>query len=245
MDHNRKVTVTVCSAVVLVAAVSTVMFWYLLKIGCIDKYHPLKKAESGQIKVACVGDSITYGFGIKDHDVNCYPAVLGRLLGGGYTVNNFGFSDRTAGFGANRPYVNETLYDESLEFEPDIVVIMLGTNDSKPYNWVDEDSFVSDYEKIIRSYQALDSKPKIYIGIPPQTFPVLGKVRYEIDGDAVIEKVCPAVRRVAKEMNLPIIDINGLLKDKPELFVDGVHPNSEGAQLVAELVYKEITKSGV
>ncbi|MDD6021277.1 MAG: GDSL-type esterase/lipase family protein [Oscillospiraceae bacterium] len=240
MNHNKKIITTVCSAVAAIAVVAVFTSWYLLKTGCIDKYHPLKKARRGQIRVACVGDSITYGFGIKDQKEKSYPAVLGRLLGDGYAVNNFGFSDRTAGFSANRPYVDEELYRQSLDFMPDIVVIMLGTNDSKPYNWINRESFINDYEKIIGSYLKLRSNPKIFIMIPPTPFPVLGKVRYEIDADVVVNEICPAARQIADEMGFDVIDVNALLKDKPELFVDGLHPNAEGAELIAKLVYKTI-----
>src|SRR5690606_38894849 len=48
-----------------------------------------------QIKVACVGDSITAGLGIADPGTQSYPAQLQALLGSGYTVQNYGDSGRT------------------------------------------------------------------------------------------------------------------------------------------------------
>ncbi|HBN38285.1 MAG TPA: hypothetical protein DD404_02040, partial [Ruminococcaceae bacterium] len=120
----------------------------LFYFGFIDFYHPMKKAEENQIRVACVGDSITFGCMVQNWQKNNYPTVLNHLLGEDYCVNNFGYTNRTAIKSADYPYTNEKLYRQSLDFKPDIVVLMLGSNDSKENNW-DKEKFIKDYCEII------------------------------------------------------------------------------------------------
>ena len=91
--------------------------------------------KADNIKVACVGNSITEGFGLENPSVESYPAVLQSLLGNNYEVENFGLSARTLLMKGDLPYMKEQRFKDALEFLPDIVTIKLGTNDSKPYNW--------------------------------------------------------------------------------------------------------------
>ena len=87
------------------------------------------------IKVACIGNSITDGFGIDMRTAYGYPAQLQQLLGKDYWVKNFGVSSRTMLNKGDYPYMNEMAWKDALAFKPDIVIIKLGTNDSKPENW--------------------------------------------------------------------------------------------------------------
>jgi hypothetical protein len=48
-----------------------------------------------QIKVACVGDSITAGYALANPGTQSHPAQLQLRLGSGYTVGNFGLSGAT------------------------------------------------------------------------------------------------------------------------------------------------------
>lgn len=90
---------------------------------------------SQPIRIACIGDSITYGSGIEDRDKDGYPAVLQRMLGSGYDVRNYGISARVMTRNGDYPFMDEQAYADARAFLPDIVTIMLGTNDSKPHNW--------------------------------------------------------------------------------------------------------------
>src|SRR5260221_6562390 len=114
----------------------------------------------GQIRVACVGDSITYGAGITDRAHNSYPAQLASMLGSKWTVQNFGVSGTNLLKQGDHPYWNEQAFKDALAFKPHAVVIKLGTNDSKPQNWAHKDDFVADYLALIRSFQELESKPR-------------------------------------------------------------------------------------
>ena len=93
------------------------------------------------IKVACVGDSVTYGYGTSIWPKNNYPFILESFLGDEYTVNNYGFCGYRVQRDVNKPYSSKSPYKKSLEFEPDIVIFMLGLNDSKPIKRKGEDKF--------------------------------------------------------------------------------------------------------
>ncbi|MFR5875517.1 MAG: GDSL-type esterase/lipase family protein [Eubacterium sp.] len=118
------------------------------------------------------------------------------MLGENYCVNNFGYTNRTAIKSADYPYTDEKLYQQSLDFKPDIVVIMLGSNDSKENNW-NRDKFTTDYCEIIESYLKLESHPKVYMLTPPPLFEVNGKVMWQFRKNIVDEEICPSVKRIA------------------------------------------------
>ena len=99
-------------------------------------------------KVACIGDSITSGFTLLNPRRDSYPSLLQKMLGDGYEVRNFGVLDAAARFDADTPYVRNKAYTKSLDWNPDIVLIMLGSNDTKRRNW-DLEIFRRDYRKIV------------------------------------------------------------------------------------------------
>lgn len=224
-------------AVVILLAV--VILSVVFHFGFIDFYHPMKTADENQIKVACVGDSITFGCTVRNWKKNNYPAVLGSLLGEKYCVNNFGYTNRTAIKSADYPYTKEKLYQQSLDFNPDIVVIMLGSNDSKENNW-DKEKFVRDYSEIISSYTELKSSPDVYVLIPPPLFEVRGKVMWQLRKDVMADEICPAVKQIAEQTGATCVDMYSVFENKKELFSDGVHPNAGGSKLFAQTVYEAI-----
>lgn len=194
------------------------------------------------IRVACVGDSITYGAKIQDKFINSYPAQLQLLLGSDYLVGNFGASGHTLQKSGNFPYWNSLAFQESSDFKPDIVLIMLGTNDAKPYNWTGTENFLADYRELIRHYHSLKSHPQIYLMTPATIFPESFKPAngYKIQAD-VADLVSNAIKELAEEENLPVIDIHEHTRTHPEYFLlDGVHPDANGAQNIARLAYKAI-----
>jgi len=191
-------------------------------------------------KVACIGDSITYGARIRNRNVNSYPAQLGRMLGEGYSVSNFGVSGATLLKKGNKPYWRQRAFGFARKSLPDVVVIKLGTNDTKPANWKHSDSLVDDYVEMVKTFQGLDSKPKVFICYPVPVFPE----QWGINDKAVREGVIPAVNTVAEKTGAGIIDLYAPLKEKSELFPDKVHPNAEGAKIIAETVARAIMSTG-
>lgn len=187
-------------------------------------------------KVACIGDSITAGSGIKNPAKDGYPAVLGVLLGEDFEVKNFGVSGRTLMDSGDHPYTKEKKYDASLAFEPNVVIIKLGTNDSKPQNWKHKDEFEANLKNLIKTYQQLPSKPLVIIA----TQMYVGKSAWGITNEVVKNEVLPITLKVAKQMHLPVIDFYKEFDGKSEMLCDGVHPNEMGAKKMAEMCKAEI-----
>ncbi|MCX6308486.1 MAG: GDSL-type esterase/lipase family protein [Bacteroidia bacterium] len=188
------------------------------------------------IRVACIGNSITYGAGILNRDTESYPAVLGQLLGSSYQVKNFGLSSRTLLNKGDRPYMNEKTFKVALNYLPNIVVIKLGTNDTKPLNWKFQSEFKQDLSAMVDSFQALSSKPTIFLCYPAKAY----AVTWGINDSTIMHGVMPYVKSVAKEKKLKIIDLHKATLGMPELFPDKIHPNAAGAKILATTVYKAI-----
>ena len=192
---------------------------------------------SAKIIVSCVGDSITFGAAIKDRGKNSYPSQLQELLGDDYKVNNFGVNGATLLKKGDKPYWKLEAYKKALGSNPDIVIIKLGTNDTKPHNWKHKKEYKADYKELISSFQKLDTKPRVLIAFP---VPV-AKDRWGINEKAVSSEVIPALREVSNETGCEIVDLYTALNDHHDLIPDGVHPNGKGASIIAVHVAKKIS----
>jgi acyl-CoA thioesterase-1 len=190
-------------------------------------------------RVACVGDSITFGAGVKDREKNSYPVVLGRLLGEKYEVKNFGVSGATMLSAGNLPYVKQKAYTSALAFKPDILVIKLGTNDSKPDNWDKHKAeYEADYKAMIGAFRKVNPDVKVYCALPVPVYP---PGAFAIRSEVVKDEIVPLVKKVAADTKSEVIDLYAALDEQPKLFPDKVHPNAEGAALIAKTVYKALT----
>jgi len=187
-----------------------------------------------KIKVACVGNSITFGYGLKPGEA--YPTILQQLLGDKYEVSNFGISARTLLKKGDKPYWNEAKYKEVLALNPDIVIIKLGTNDTKPQNWQYKADFVNDYEELINSFKQLPSHPKIYVCTPFPIFPN----KFGIRDSIVVNEMLPDLKIIIKDTKVKTIDLYHTFAGQNNLVFDGVHPTKEGAALLAKKVYEAI-----
>jgi len=181
------------------------------------------------IRVACLGDSIT--------ELSTYPTDLEDLLGCSYYVREFGVAGTTVLNNSYTPYIYEPRFSASKLFLPDIVVILLGTNDARDDNYQSIDHFVADYKQLIGQVQALESKPKIYLVKPPPIF----ENKLDLSNDNLVGGVIPRVEQAANDLGLPLIDAYTPLVGHPEYFVDGVHPNFDGASVIANEIYKALT----
>lgn len=199
-------------------------------------------ADNDTIKIACVGDSITYGAGLQERETESYPAQLQQLLGSGYTVQNFGVSSTTALKDATPPYVGTQEYTASLAFKPDILVIMLGTNDIKGSNWeTGKAQFKSDYLSIIQSYVSANPNVKIFVGLPPRIFKADVYASGTTRDPAVLEnEAFPLIREIAKEVDGTLVDIFSATINSGDLFPDYLHPNAQGAGILAQTVANAI-----
>jgi len=190
------------------------------------------------INITCVGDSLTYGYLVEDREINCYPAVLNELLGDEYVVGNFGVNGCTMLKTSPQPYWSHENFKLSAMTLPDIVIIMLGTNDSMPHQFTSMDDFTQTYEEMIHHYRGLSSRPRVYIATPPTVFSEMS----EICGETV-NQMAAAIKALGKKLRVSVIDINKKTENSPECFVaDGVHTNKNGAKLIANAVFRELTK---
>ncbi len=194
-------------------------------------------------KVACVGDSITEGTANADHRLNDYPQILGRLLdgrlSGEYEVRNFGRSGATLLKNGSKPYWNEDVYPGALAFEPDVVIINLGTNDAVMANWGSHcDEFEADLRELIERFRELPSEPTIWLSNLTPLFPPFPRIDECAPARAVIE---PTIARLADQFGVQIIDFKTPLLESAPLFPDGVHPNSAGNERMAQAVFRAIT----
>ena len=187
------------------------------------------------IRVACVGDSITQG--AKLAKGMSYPEQLQKMLGSPWIVKNFGKSGRTLLKQGDFPYWNESIYQDALQFAPDAVIIKLGTNDTKPQNWKHIADFKNDYRALVESFRSLQTKPRIYICTP---CPVVGSGAFDINNAGVLEEVS-WIKELAAELNVGLVDMNAAFAGKSNLLPDKVHPNAEGATLLASAAYSVLT----
>ncbi|MEI6276150.1 MAG: SGNH/GDSL hydrolase family protein [Prolixibacteraceae bacterium] len=189
------------------------------------------------VKVACIGNSITFGSGIADRSRDSYPAQLGRMLGDKWMVRNFGIGGRTMLKKGDFPYWKEEAWEEAKAFLPDVVIIKLGTNDTKPQNWKYANEFLSDSRAMVRELKNLKSHPIIFLCKPVPAF----SSRWGINDSIIVNGVIPALEKLAKEEHLQLIDLYTALTGKENLFPDQIHPNMEGAGLMAKYIAKQIT----
>ena len=187
------------------------------------------------IKVAFVGNSITQGPG-RDNP-NSYPLQVGALLGDAYDVKNFGVSGRTLLRKGDYPYWNEPQFQQVKDFRPDVVVIKLGTNDSKPQTWAHKADFVKDYLDLIAEFRDhMPADGKVYVIIP---VPVT-RVNFGINPEVMHNEQRLMLMEIIQKSGAEAIDLYTPLMNRTELLPDGVHPNNEGLKIMAEVVARRI-----
>ena len=191
-------------------------------------YGPVKEKHANLIRVACIGDSITKGFD--------YPNYLWMLLGSEYTVGNFGVGASTISLGSQKSYMKQPEFQNVSYFEPDVVIVMLGTNDAHPSNQQYTTSFSDDYIKLLTDLLHLNNKPSIWIVKPPPVFYNGTGISTEFFDTFII----PHIEEVAHKLTLPIIDVYTSLALNPGYFIDGVHPTVDGSQAIAKIIYNAL-----
>lgn len=187
------------------------------------------------IKVACVGNSITAGYGVKNRDKDSYPMMLGQMLGEAYDVRNFGVSSKTM-LRKGNSYMAERAYMQALEFSPDILIVKLGTNDSNPQYWRYKKDFPKDMLMMLKAFRTKSPSVKIYL-----CYPVTINGRLEERDKTLTNEIIPMIDKVAKRIGAEVIDLHTPTKNRPELFSDELHPNEQGALLMAKIIYKALT----
>ncbi|MGL5682869.1 MAG: SGNH/GDSL hydrolase family protein [Marinifilaceae bacterium] len=206
---------------------SLFLFWVLPMF-----IHSVAFCEQ-KIKVACVGNSITFGSGIANREKNSYPAQLQYRLGSEYEVRNFGVSGSTALKMGDRPYVNTPEYGKSLAFLPDVVLLKLGTNDSKSHNFKHAKEFKESVRSLVESYKQLPTSPRVVLITPLRCY------RPEDNGISnkrIREYYVPLLEQLALECGVEIFDGYSLFGEEwnGALFPDKLHPSALGATVMAD-----------
>lgn len=184
-------------------------------------------------KIACVGNSITYGYGI-DSWTQSYPTRLQQALGTtDYTVSNFGFSGQTMLKNTSESYWIRNTFTNARDFLPNIVVVELGTNDSKPDYWYkQQDAFTADYKAFIDTFTVLSSKPTLWITLAPYA----NNADWKILDTSITLRINPAILQVGLDKGVNIIDLHTLFNNRTWLLEDSVHPNVVGAEALAGII---------
>ncbi|MBN1784310.1 MAG: hypothetical protein JW815_01035 [Candidatus Bathyarchaeota archaeon] len=211
-----------------IALYIAVLLLSLIAIHIIFEINLNNSHNDNLIRVACIGNSITY----------CgYPVELQVNLGINYTVRNFGLNSTTVLLNTELPYMYQFDFTRAKYFLPDIAIVMLGTNDARTDHFKSIENFISDYSKLINELQALKNHPTIFLAIPPPIFPN----DFSLENENLVEGIIPRIKQIANEKDLPIINVYSALENHPEYFSDdGVHPNSEGSTVIANVVYNAI-----
>lgn len=199
----------------------TVKFGY-----CGDVAEPI-----ADIKIACIGNSITHGAGVSSMYTKSWPIQLRSLLGAGYYTENFGVSGRTMLKTGDAPWWNEAQYNFTFALKPDVVVIKLGTNDSKDYNW-NAVNYKADYISLIDNLRTLTKQPLIYISTPAKAY----SAAYSINDNTISTQLIPILQQIAQEKMVSLIDMYDATSNMSGNFPDGIHPNDNGALVIATKV---------
>lgn len=226
----------------------------------------------GRVRIACVGDSITYGMGIPAA-ADKYPEQLQKLLdgdsrlpAGAFEVRRFGHSAKTAGRVApGYWYGEQTEHAEALAYQADIYISNLGINDTNHGTW-DAALIERDYEELIRAWRGPQGACVILWnrlcpdfrayerGLNPANRPGhradLEKVADEFfypldepDTHTHHAEMESIIDRLSVRLRCPTIDMYSPLVNHPELFsLDGLHPNPQGAGAIANEVREALLR---
>lgn len=205
-----------------------------VKCGLINDETAKDPEDVKVFTVACIGDSLTYGEASDDPVTQSYPAVLAGIDGKyKFVTEKYGRSGATVDFVGFLPYGGTDEYKASLETEADIVLIMLGTNDT--VFSMNRNIFPDNYTKLVQTYIDLPCKPQVIVMLPPHFFSQYG-------ADSILAPLIDQEKQVAEELGLEVIDVFSFTENRYDLGnADGVHFSVEGYKALAEFVYDELS----
>lgn len=206
-------------------------------------------SHPGPVRVACLGNSITEGAGTSDPATKAYAAVLQRMFGDGYDVRNFGVSSTTAlkkGTEVERTpfcYLGTDGCRKAKEFNPDVVILKLGGNDSKGYNWKYGAEFPADYQAVIDEFKYLPSLPRVYLCLPCKARVDDPDKIWGINEHVILHEITPVIRDIAHQNRLTTIDLHDVYDGEEGIcYTDHIHPTDRGAELIARRIYEVISR---
>jgi|GEM_PF-1558532 len=204
------------------------------------------------VRIAFTGNSITIGTNLTNPTVECYPGRVSQMLqqvyGDTCVVSNFAVSGRTILKKGDFPIWNEAQFGQMWNFAPDIVYIMMGTNDTKPQNWdvCGPDQFFADYKAMIDTMKVRNPRVKFMVAFPPPCYKTGDLTAVWLINDSIISNgVIPIVDSISKLENIPVVDFNTAFRDSGSLFPDYVHPNARGAMSMGKMVFNKFVETGL
>lgn len=202
----------------------------------------LPSPREDAVRVACIGNSITDGSGVDMQEEFAYPAQLQQKLGSDYFVKNYGVSARTMLQQGDHPYMKEMAWQDAKAFNPNVVVIKLGTNDSKDLNWKYGYNYQADLQAMIDTLSALPARPIIFLATPIPAF----KNTWTINDSIIGNVISPIIKKVARHNHCEVIDFHTLFAPYGNLVQpDGIHPTAEGCGKMADMVSEAFAKEKV
>lgn len=189
----------------------------------------------GAIKIAAIGDSLTYGYGLENRQQDAYPSILLELLGSHYQVANYGMSGRSLLSTSDYPYLNEKNAQQSLESDADIVIIMIGSNDSRTAYW-NKEQFIKEYRDLVKGYIKLPSQPDVFIVAPPY----VPTSRFGLNNEVIRDEIQQIVEDVATELGVHFINLYPITEGHPEYYSDGLHLTPLGNRVIAKAIFSAL-----
>ena len=189
----------------------------------------------GAIKIAAIGDSLTYGYGLENRQQDAYPSILLELLGSHYQVANYGMSGRSLLSTSDYPYLKEKNAQQSLESDADIVIIMIGSNDSRTAYW-NKEQFIKEYRDLVKGYIKLPSQPDVFIVAPPY----VPTSRFGLNNEVIRDEIQQIVEDVATELGVHFINLYPVTEGHPEYYSDGLHLTPLGNRVIAKAIFSAL-----
>lgn len=197
----------------------------------------LDSIAAAPVRVACVGDSITFGAYLPRREAEAYPAQLQSLSGEWIATTNLGVSGHTLIKAGRMSWWNSPAFACATAYQPDAVVVMLGTCDVvEPEKLVD---YETDLGSLVDHFKSLPSHPRVWLATPPP----IPRLRQWKLNRRLNQRIIPAIRRVAQTHGATVIDVNAALHGRRGLFADDLHPNAKGADLIARTVWEALREA--
>lgn len=225
--------VEIVVAIVIAVLAAAGLYFGLMVLTCLPKKE---QPHGEQPRAICVGDSITFGMGVNwSRKKDCWVRRLEKLLNGRYQILNYGICGATLQREGNQPYRKSDFLKCARQLRPELFILMLGTNDSKPYNW-NAQRYEKELAEMLCELKGVPSVKKVFVMVPPFAVPKKGKdkVAFDIQNEVIRDEIRPIVIRQAKTQGVACIDLYSVTENHPEYYKDGVHPNKLGNQVIAE-----------
>ena len=189
------------------------------------------------IKVACVGDSLTYGTTLLNRRVESYPSRLAKLLGNDFDVLNLGFPGHALSKKSEKCIFNTPVFEILENYAPDYVLLLIGTNDARLKNHTTDDDFATNYKQMISNIINLPSAPKLIAMTCPMAYAEESQKFTDFSGE-ILARLVQVQRAILNLQKISYIDLYNVTQERIALYSDDkLHFNAKGAKFLAHKMY--------